>query len=50
VLVVEPIPADWTMLQNSAPFTKASASTASWTLTVPPNGSTTLTYRVRVVY
>jgi len=50
VLVVEPIPADWTMLQNSAPFTKTSASTASWTLTVPPNGSTTLTYRVRVVY
>jgi hypothetical protein len=35
---------------NSAPFTKTSSSTASWTLTVPPNGSTTLTYRVRVVY
>jgi hypothetical protein len=50
VLVVEPIPADWTMIQNSAPYTKTSSSTASWSLTVPPEGSTTLTYRVRVVY
>jgi hypothetical protein len=50
VLVVEPIPADWTVLQTSSPFVKSSSSTASWTLTVPPGGSTTLTYRVRVVY
>lgn len=50
VLVVEPIPADWTVIQTSAPYTKTSSSTASWSLTVPPEGSTTLTYRVRVVY
>jgi hypothetical protein len=50
VLVVEPIPADWTMLQTSIPFQKTSSSTASWNVRVPAEGSTTLTYRVRVVY
>jgi hypothetical protein len=50
VLVVEPIPGDWTILQSSAPYTKSSSSTATWSLSVPPNGSTTLTYRVRVKY
>jgi hypothetical protein len=50
VLVVEPIPGDWTILQSSAPYVKSSASTATWSLNVPPNGSTTLTYRVRVQY
>lgn len=48
VLVVEPIPGDWTMLATSAPFEKSSSSTATWSLRVPPEGSTTLTYRVRV--
>jgi hypothetical protein len=50
VLVVEPIPGDWTILQSSAPYVKSSSSTASWSLIVPPNGATTLTYRVRVKY
>jgi hypothetical protein len=50
VLVVEPIPGDWTMVRSSAPYTKSSSSTASWTLRVPPGASTTLTYRVRVTY
>ncbi|MDQ6941349.1 MAG: DUF4139 domain-containing protein [Candidatus Eremiobacteraeota bacterium] len=50
VLVVEPIPGDWTILQTSAQYVKSSASTATWSLTVPPNGTTTLTYRVRVQY
>ena len=50
VLVVEPIPGDWTMLQSSDAYVKTSSSTASWTLTVPPNGAKTLTYRVRVRY
>jgi len=48
VLVVEPIPGDWTILQSSDPYVKTSSSTASWTLAVPPNGAKTLTYRVRV--
>jgi hypothetical protein len=47
VLVVEPIPGDWTVTESSAPFKKTSSSTATWTLRVPPEGSTTLTYRVR---
>jgi hypothetical protein len=50
VLVVEPIPGDWTILQSSDSHVKTSSSTASWTLTVPPNGAKTLTYRVRVRY
>ncbi|HEV2739033.1 MAG TPA: DUF4139 domain-containing protein [Candidatus Elarobacter sp.] len=50
VVVVEPIPGDWTILQSSAPYVKSSSSTATWSLTVPPNGATTLTYRVQVKY
>jgi hypothetical protein len=50
VLVVEPIPGDWTILQSSAPYVKSSSSTATWSLNVPPNGATTLTYRVVVHY
>jgi len=48
VLVVEPIPGDWTITSESAPHVKSSSSTATWTLTVPPNASTTLTYTARV--
>ncbi len=47
VQIVEPIPGDWTILQTSAPYQKSSASTASWSLRVPPEGTATLTYRVR---
>jgi hypothetical protein len=50
VLVVEPIPGDWTMLSSSAPFDKTSSSTATWSIHVPAEGSTTLTYRVRVKF
>jgi hypothetical protein len=50
VLIVEPTPGDWSVLQSSAPYQKTSASTATWSLTVPPSGSTTLTYRVRVQF
>jgi hypothetical protein len=47
VLVVEPIPGDWSIVSSSAPYRKTSASTATWTISVPAEGSTTLTYRVR---
>jgi hypothetical protein len=50
VLVIEPIPGDWTMLKSSAPYAKSSSSTATWSLRIPPGGSTTLTYRVRNTY
>ncbi|MBV8643120.1 MAG: DUF4139 domain-containing protein [Candidatus Eremiobacteraeota bacterium] len=48
VLVVEPIPGDWTMLSSSADYKKTSSSTTTWSMRVPAEGSTTLTYRVRV--
>ncbi len=50
VVVVEPIPGDWTILRSSAPYTKSSAFTATWSLHVPPGGSTTLTYRARTTF
>lgn len=48
VRVQEPIPGDWTMLQESAPHERASADTAVWHLEVPAGGATVLAYRVRV--
>ena len=50
VKLQETIPGDWTMLQESVPHEKANASTAVWTLQVPAEGETVLTYRVRVRY
>jgi hypothetical protein len=48
--VVEPMPGDWTILSESAPHVKSSSATATWTITVPANGKTTLEYSVRVLY
>ena len=48
VLVVEPIPGDWTIARENLPHQKTSSSTASWTLTVPPGGRTTLDYTALV--
>jgi len=48
VLVTEPIPGDWSITAESAPHQKTSSGTASWTVPVPPNGSTTLSYTARV--
>lgn len=48
VKVIEPIPGDWNLLAQSHPSTKSSSNTASWNITIPANGSTTLTYRVQV--
>lgn len=50
VTVREPVPGDWTMLEESHRHTKAAAGTAQWRLTVPAGGSTTLRYRVLVKY
>lgn len=50
VKVVEPIPGDWEMLEESLPHEKASSNTAVWQVPVPPLGATILTYRVRVKY
>jgi hypothetical protein len=48
VRVIEPIPGDWEMLSSSHPHTKTEASTAEFTLPVPTDKETKLTYRVRM--
>jgi hypothetical protein len=48
VSVLEPLPGDWDILQSSHPAVKEAAGTARFKVTVPAEGSATLTYRVRV--
>ena len=50
VQVIEPIPADWTILVSSLPYHKSSSATATWSVSIPPGSATTLTYRVRVKF
>jgi hypothetical protein len=50
VVVREPVPGDWSMLDQSHRHTKAAAGTAEWKIDVPAEGSTTLKYRVLVRY
>ncbi|TVQ84998.1 MAG: DUF4139 domain-containing protein [Chromatiaceae bacterium] len=48
VTIQERVPGDWKMLEESASHTVGNANTAVWQLTVPAEGETVLTYRVRV--
>ena len=48
VSLLEPLPGDWEVIQESHPHTKEAAGTAKFRVTVPAEGSATLTYRVRV--
>ena len=50
VVVREPVPGDWTMLEESARHAKVAAGTAEWRVQVPAEGSATLRYRVLVRY
>jgi hypothetical protein len=50
VTVREPIPGDWTMLEQTQKHSKVAAGTAEWRVNVPAGGSTTLKYRVQVRY
>lgn len=50
VTVFEPIPGDWTILNESQPHSKPNANTAMWSVTIPAEGQTTLSYRVRVKF
>jgi hypothetical protein len=50
VSVFEPIPGDWEMLSESSKHKKVEANSALWKVTVPAEGSSTLTYRVEVHY
>lgn len=46
--IVENIPGDWRMLEESQPHDKRSATQAQWKIAVPAGGEATLTYRVRI--
>jgi hypothetical protein len=50
VVVREPVPGDWQMLETTHPHAKVAAGTAEWKLQVPAEGTTTLRYRVLVRY
>jgi hypothetical protein len=50
VEVNEPIGGTWRILQASHPYTKTDAWAAQFVVDVPSDGTTTLTYRVRVTY
>jgi hypothetical protein len=50
VEVNEPIGGSWRMLQSSFPAEKTAAFAARFNVPVPPDGTSTLTYRVRVTY
>ncbi|MBL1141204.1 MAG: DUF4139 domain-containing protein [Proteobacteria bacterium] len=50
VVVREPVPGDWKMLEHSHPFKKVASGTAEWQIEVPAESSTTLKYNVLVRY
>lgn len=50
VKVLEPVPGDWEILNESHPHQKEAANTVAWKVSVPSGGKTTLTYRVKVRY
>jgi hypothetical protein len=47
--VVEPMTSDWRILEKSHDFVKRDAFTAVFTVDVPKDGETTVTYRVQVI-
>lgn len=47
VNVIENIPGDWRMLEESQPHQKRSAAQAEWQVVVPAGGTAELSYRVR---
>ncbi len=48
IRVIEPIPGDWTMLSSSHDYKRTETSTAEFTILVPKDKETKLTYRVRI--
>jgi hypothetical protein len=50
VVVREPVPGDWSMLEQSHRHAKVASGTAEWKIQVPAEGSSTLRYRVLVRY
>ncbi len=50
VTLVESVPGDWRVLQQSVAGKKINASQMQWKVIVPANGKTVFTYKVRVTY
>jgi hypothetical protein len=50
VTVIESLPGEWQMLQESLASKRESASTVVWQVPVPAEGKTVLSWRVRVKY
>lgn len=50
VVVQEPVPGDWKILNESHRSSKTNSHTAVWKIDIPAEGKTTLTYRVQVKY
>ncbi|MCL1894388.1 MAG: DUF4139 domain-containing protein [Holophagaceae bacterium] len=48
VIVLEPVPGDWEIIEQTHPYTKETSGTAKFSVKVPAEGSATLKYRVRV--
>jgi hypothetical protein len=48
VLVVEPLPGDWQIVAENVKHVKSSSSTATWTVHVPADSKTLLTYTAHV--
>ena len=48
IRVIEAIPADWQILQESQPHSKTAAHEAQWEVSVPAGGQASLNYRVRI--
>lgn len=50
IKVVEPIPGNWEILEESHKHEKPVAHLAQWQIPVPAEGKTTLTYKIRVSF
>ena len=48
VKVVEPIPGDWKIIEESLPHEKTSANSAMWQVNIPADSKTELQYKVRI--
>lgn len=50
VTVQEPMPGDWQIVSASQPHTKGASNTAVWSVSVPAEGQTILSYRAQVKF
>jgi len=50
LILEEPIPGEWVILDESLSHKKIDSSTAQWKLPIPANGKTTLHYKVRIIH